>query len=254
MKNILDQIKNGNFTDIGNTINNALGGNLGETFKQGTQSLGNAGTMAKEKIQNSNLNDSFGGVGGLIGSAAVGGLLGALFTSKKTKKIAKSAAKVGGAAALGGLAWTFYQKWSQNKVNDVNVSDNQANTQDNTVKMLPPAQNTALLLLEAMIYAARADGHIDDEERNAIKTTVAALFPNQEMAEIVDAFVQKPIDPHALAARVVNKEEAYDLYRLSCAAINIDSFMERSYLDGLANALGITKEEQAQLEKEAEEV
>ncbi len=275
MKNILDQIKNGNLSEIGNTINSALGGNLGGSIQQASQNLGNVGSMAKEKVQSSNL----GGVGGLLGSAAVGGLLGALFTGKKTKKVAKTAMKVGGAAAIGGLAWTFYQKWSQSKEstaggyyqpqanqqyqqNSQNYQAPQgyqepvyqeAQVQNTPPQMLPPAENTALLLLEAMVYAARADGHIDEDERNNIHNAVAALFPNQDMAEIVDAFIQKPIDPHSLASRVVSKEEGYDLYRLSCAAVDIDSYMERSYLDGLANALAITKEEQAQLEKEAED-
>ncbi len=263
MKNILDQIKSGNLSEIGNTINSALGGNiagnLGGNLEKASQNLGNVGTMAKEKVQNANI----GGMGGLLGSAAVGGLLGALFTSKKTKKMAKNVAKVGGAAALGGLAWTFYQKWSQNSTNEgslgqasQSLGNNQvkyqeANVQDSTQKMLPPAENTALLLLEAMIYAARADGHIDEEERNNIHNAVLALFPNQDMADIVDAFIQKPVDPQALANRIVNKEEGYDLYRLSCAAVDIDSFMERAYLDGLAKALHITKEEQAKLEAEA---
>ncbi len=246
MKNILDQIKSGNLSDIGNTINSALGGNIGESLKQGTQSLGNVGSMAKEKLQNANT----GGIGGLLGSAAVGGLLGALFTSKSTKKVAKTAIKVGGAAALGGLAWSFYQKWSQSSTT-VMQTEQSSYQQASSPKALAPAQNTALLLLEAMIYAARADGHIDEEERNSIHNAIEALFPNQEMAEIVDAFIQKPIDPHSLASRVVNKEEGFDLYRLSCAAVNIDSFMERSYLDGLANALSLSKEEQRQLEEEA---
>ena len=117
---------------------------------------------------------------------------------------------------------------------------------------LPPAENTALLLLEAMVFAARADGHIDEEEKSRIQDTAASLFPGQSMTELLDGLMNRPIDPAALAARVRDPEEGRDLYRLSRAVVNVDNFMERSYLDGLARALNIGADEQARLEKETE--
>ncbi len=259
MKNIFDQLKNANLGDLGNTLGSVLGGGMGGNNQQAPQNQGNVGAANQQNSQSSSL----GGVGGLLGSAAVGGILGALFTGKGVKKVAEGALKVGGTAAVGALAWKFYQKWSQgnqteqsgtnpqynqNSVGQCSVQEtgNQYNQQ-----ALPPADSAALLLIEAMVYAARADGHIDDEEKANIHNAVEALLPNREMIEIVDGFLQKPIDPMALASRVQNKEEGYDLYRLSCAAVNIDSFMERSYLDGLANALRLTEQEKNQLEQEA---
>ena len=74
MKNILD----------------ALNGNGG--LKAG---LGNVGDTLKNTLQNVGAG-SPGGIGGLLGSAALGGLLGALFTGKSAKKFAKGALMVGG--------------------------------------------------------------------------------------------------------------------------------------------------------------
>ena len=91
MKNILD----------------ALNGNGG--LKAG---LGNVGDTLKNTLQNVGAG-SPGGIGGLLGSAALGGLLGALFTGKSAKKFAKGALMVGGTAAAGALAWNFYKKWAQ---------------------------------------------------------------------------------------------------------------------------------------------
>ena len=88
MKNILD----------------ALNGNGG--LKAG---LGNMGDTLKNTLQNVGAG-SPGGIGGLLGSAALGGLLGALFTGKSAQKIAKGALVVGGTAAAGALAWNFYKK------------------------------------------------------------------------------------------------------------------------------------------------
>ena len=39
-----------------------------------------------------------------------------------------------------------------------------------------------------------------------------------------------------------NEEEALELYFLSCAAIDIDHFMERSYLNALGDALKIPQD------------
>ncbi len=245
MKDLFNKVKSGNLGDIGNTLQSTLGGKLG-SFGDTINTMGNS---AKTAAQNNPLQ----GVGGLLGSAAVGGLLGALFTGKKTKKIAKGALKVGGTAVVGALAWKFYQKWSQNK----DESTTQMQPQQYTIPQPPqnapltPADTTALILLEAMVYAARADGHIDEEEKVTIHNAVQVLFPGQQMVEILDALLEKPIDPVSLASRVCNAEEARDLYRLSCAAINIDSYMERSYLDGLANALQLNETDKVSLEQEA---
>lgn len=231
MKNILD----------------ALNGNGG--LKAG---LGNMGDTLKNTLQNVGAG-SPGGIGGLLGSAALGGLLGALFTGKSAQKIAKGALVVGGTAAAGALAWNFYKKWAQGgQADGANAAPAAESPASHAQGALPPAENTALLLLEAMVFAARADGHIDEEEKSRIQDTAASLFPGQSMTGLLDGLMNRPIDPAALAARVRDPEEGRDLYRLSRAVVNVDNFMERSYLDGLARALNIGADEQARLEKETE--
>ena len=111
----------------------------------------------------------------------------------------------------------------------------------------------SLLLLEAMVFAARADGHIDDKERANIHNAVESLFPGRDMAQVLDTLLNKPLDPASLASRIANHDEARDLYRLSAMIIDVDHFMERSYLDGLAAALKIAPEEKAALDSEVEE-
>lgn len=278
MKNMLDTL-GGALGKSG--LGNALGGlgNLGGVGDTLNNAMGKVNT-GMGQIPTDKLN-----LGGMLGSAAIGGLLGALFSGKgvgKTVgKVAKGALVVGGTAAAGALAWKFYQKWSQSQVTAETVSvpgqtygqagqtgqttghGGQAAVtapsgwpqalQQEAQVALPPAENTALLLLEAMIFAARADGHIDEEEKAHIQNAVVALFPGQEMNTLLEHMLTKPIDPSALAARIHNPEEARDLYRLSCTAVHVDNFMERSYLDGLAQALGIAAPEKAQLEGEAEQ-
>jgi uncharacterized membrane protein YebE (DUF533 family) len=54
--------------------------------------------------------------------------------------------------------------------------------------------------------------------------------------------MNRPLDPQWLAADVKNEEEALELYFLSCAAIDVDHFMERSYLSALGDALKIPQD------------
>ena len=172
---------------------------------------------------------------------------------------------VGGTAAVGALAWKFYQKWSgangaapQGQPAEPAPSAQSAPSGwPAELQQTPPpavsADQTALLLLEAMVFAARADGHIDDKERANIHNDVESLFPGRDMAQVLDTLLNKPLDPASLASRIANHDEARDLYRLSAMIIDVDHFMERSYLDGLAAALKIAPEEKAALDSEVEE-
>ena len=104
MKDLFNQISNGlgGLGGLGDKLNGALGGQQ-KTDAPSGQGTGNAlGDMVK----------SAGGLGGLLGSAALGGLLGTLMSGKTARKVAKGALMVGGTAAVGALAWKFYQKWS----------------------------------------------------------------------------------------------------------------------------------------------
>ncbi len=246
MKGLFDAVKGGGFGDISKSLNDALGGKLDSVIK----SAGGKGASMP--------SGGFGSVGGLLGSAAIGSVLGALFSGKKSKKIAKKVAKnavlVGGTAAVGALAWKFYQQWSQSSPAQNNQFGDTPQQQQTPIQAAPESNvtdATALVLLEAMVFAARADGHIDEEEKAYIQNAVESLFPDQEMSATLSSFLEKPIDPISLAAKVNSADEAQDLYRLSCAAINIDSFMERSYLDGLAKALNIEEAQKNSLELEA---
>ena len=118
---------------------------------------------------------------------------------------------------------------------------------------LPMQDDSARLLLEAMIFAARADGHIDENEKAHIQEAAARLFPGQSADALVARSLEQPLDPGALAARVRNREEALDLYRISAMITGGDHFMERSYLDALAASLGIGAAEKATLDAQVAE-
>ena len=88
MKDLFNQISNGlgGLGGLGDKLNGALGGQQ-KTDAPSGQGTGNAlGDMVR----------SAGGLGGLLGSAALGGLLGTLMSGKTARKVAKGALMVGG--------------------------------------------------------------------------------------------------------------------------------------------------------------
>lgn len=216
---------------------------------------GSLGTIMEEmqKMAQGVGRSAPGGMGGLLGAGALGALLGQV--------LPKGAAKTAGLAGMGLIAWNFYQKWAaqQQAQRDQQArqfaspsaapaqSDQYMPTQD----MSYPADPTAMLLLRAMVYAARADGHIDAVEQERINGVVTQMFPGQDVSPLLTSLMQDAIDPNALAHMVQSPEQAQDLYRLSCLIVDIDNFMERGYMDALGQALRLPEQTRQALEQEA---
>jgi uncharacterized membrane protein YebE (DUF533 family) len=97
-------------------------------------------------------------------------------------------------------------------------------------------------LILALVFAAKSDGHIDEKERAAIDQQLREAGVEAQGRELVEKAIAQPLDPQRLAKDVRNEEEALELYFLSCAAIDIDHFMERNYLNALGDALKIPQE------------
>lgn len=113
-----------------------------------------------------------GFAGGLAGSAVVGALSG-----KQGRKVAKSALTVGALAAVGGLAYTAYQRYRQGAHAGLapgtpEQADRWANIDQDRFEAVITEQasdsGAGLLLLRAMITAAAADGHMDNAEKERI--------------------------------------------------------------------------------------
>ncbi|MEF1262343.1 DUF533 domain-containing protein, partial [Vibrio harveyi] len=91
--------------DLKSLLNQALKSDL---LKQGADALGKQTNNIKSSSSSNQLKT--------LGAGAIGGgLIGMLMGSKKSKKMAKKvgtgALKVGGAAALGALAYKVYNDW-----------------------------------------------------------------------------------------------------------------------------------------------
>jgi uncharacterized membrane protein YebE (DUF533 family) len=191
--------------------------------------------------------------GGMAGLAAGGGLLALLLGGKKVGGLAR----VGGAAALGALA---YRAWQ-------NYQSGQPATATPPPAALPPPEAVPaafhpeaiqgaggepfeLTLMRAMIGAAKADGHIDGEEHSRIFAAVERLGLDSEAKGFVFDALNRPADPHAIAAAATSQEQAAQIYLASRMAIDPDQPGERAYLDALVARLKLPSELVAQLDRQ----
>ena len=197
---------------------------------------------------------------GLAGGAAAGGLVSILLGSKGGKKLAGSALKVGGVAVLGGLAykaWQNYQatKGAQSTVPPVNQPMKDITPQAEGTVFLPSApqerNELSLVLLRAMIAAAKADGHIDANEQKTIFDKLDQFeLDNDAKAFVIDE-LRKPLDIDAVVKGATSPERAVEIYAASVLAIDPDDPAEQAYLAMLASRLKLDPALKASVETEA---
>ena len=214
-----------------------LGGLLGGLFGGGSRSQGGSGGMlggigdmvqraANSPGQEVSRNNpaAVGGLGALAG-ALLGGGRGA----------------VGGGlmAVLGSLAYSAMQRQGQDQ--------GQAEGETATPVVAPATayanahdvQRKALLMLRAMIQAAKADGQIDGAEMNRITGKLDEAGEDHEARDFVLKEMRGPVDLDGLARDVRSPQEGAEIYAASLMAIEVDASAERDYLARLAQALGL---------------
>jgi uncharacterized membrane protein YebE (DUF533 family) len=194
--------------------------------------------------------------GGLAGGAAAAGLIGLLLGSKKARKLAGGVVGYGGAAVLGALAFRAWQNWQSGKAEAPPAAPTQAVLEATDARFLPdqPAADGrpfGVALVRAMVAAAKADGHMDAAEQQAIFAAVErAGLDAEAKAALFDA-IQAPADPAAIAALAATPQQAAELWLSARLAIEPDQPAERAFLDALGHRLGLTPELRAHLEREA---
>ena len=184
-----------------------------------------------------------GGQGGIdLKSLLGGGVLGLLIGSKRGRKMGGKALKYGALAGVGVLAWKAWQ----------NHTGNSQGATDRVEQLSGPArERRSLELLQAMILAARADGHIDAEERALLSQQIDALGADQELHQWVERQLDQPLDAQALARQADSSQAAREIYLASVAIVDEQNAMERAWLDQLAEALGFAPELAGELERQA---
>lgn len=183
---------------------------------------------------------------GALGGAVGGSLLTMLVGSKKGRKMGMKAAKVGGAAAVGALAFKVYNDWQAKQSTKLEAAS--ATPQ----RALPAdTEQHAMIMLKAMIAAAKSDGHVDEDEKARIQQAVVAMGGSAQVNQFVQQELDKPLDPSDIARGVASQELAAEIYLATLLMVDEQNFMEQAYLKELASQLKLPAELVAQLEAQA---
>jgi uncharacterized membrane protein YebE (DUF533 family) len=179
--------------------------------------------------------------------AALGGLLALLLGTRSGRRVTGSAVKYGTLAALGAVAYKAYKNWSASSGNAVEPNPKRF------LSELPAdaMEARSMKLVKAMIGAAKADGHLDDQERARIEQQIASMGLDSGAASLLKQELNRPLDPREIAQGIESAEEATEVYLASYLILDVDNVDERNYLDRLADALGITRELARKIEFEA---
>jgi uncharacterized membrane protein YebE (DUF533 family) len=93
------------------------------------------------------------------------------------------------------------------------------------------------LIIQAMIAAAHADGHLSDSEQKRIWQQAVELdLPSSELATLSTQLAQ-PLNPAQLAANAPNMETRIEIYTASAIVIDDSCEAGKSYLANLATQL-----------------
>jgi uncharacterized membrane protein YebE (DUF533 family) len=112
-----------------------------------------------------------------------------------------------------------------------------------------PGASDSVRLIQAMIGAAYADGHMDDDERSKIISKVEESGISDEERQWLNNEMDNPRSIAELTAGVNDHRMKTMIYGLSYAAIIEDSSEETAYLNNLAAALGLTAEDTQSLKE-----
>ena len=92
------------------------------------------------------------------------------------------------------------------------------------------------ILLKAMVNAAKADGHIDSDERKKIVEFMGDMSKVEQM--FVEQELQKELHLEEFL-REIPKGMEKQVYYMSLFAIDLDNEAEREYLEMLSNRLNL---------------
>lgn len=236
-----------------------LAGLAGQILTQATQGLGDA---ARQTGVQQKAGEVLGQVGGgrsaqdvlaqakamfdknpAMATAVLGGLGALIFGSSAGRAVVGSAARLGGMALIGGLAYKAYQNYQTGKpMLDLGSPEVLPAPAGTGFEPEAASEATALVFIRTMIAAAAADGAIDADERAAILGGLREAGFDQEANEWLAKEMASPASVETLVEGAESPELAAQIYTAARIAINPDTPKEKDFLAGLAASLGLDAE------------
>jgi len=208
----------------------------------GSAAAGNARNAGREVVDRL---DATKGSKAFAGGAVAGGLLGLLMGGGH--RHGGGLLGYGGAAALGALALQAYQNYQIKQGASLPPGDFAPAAMPHAN---PAADGTPfeLVLVRAMVGAAKADGHIDATEQRRLFAEVERLGLDADAKAYIFDLLTQEVDLYDLASAATTPEQRAEIYLAARLAIDPDELAERAYLDALASRLGLPPELRASLD------
>ncbi|QTT87955.1 tellurite resistance TerB family protein [Pseudomonas chlororaphis] len=216
---------------LGGLLGGLLGGNSGGGAPAG--GLGGLGGL----------------LGGLLGGSGLGGAIsGGVDSGGSPQGRSGGGANYAALASLGMMAFQAYQAWQRQQQS---AAPQQALR---TVDQLagPEVEEHSHAILRALIAAAKADGRIDEQEKQLISAEIGRHTDDPQLQQWLDDEVARPLDAADVAQSAAGEPGmAAEMYLASVMLVDDQQDAERAYLDELAAALRIDPELQVHLEQQA---
>ena len=164
-----------------------------------------------------NLGGTGGGLDGLLGGLLGGGAAGGL---------------------LGQIAGQAPRSRGEPEADFGTVLNSQFDDERADIAPTPEQEAAAGLMLRAMIQAAKADGVIDEAEREKLLGQLDGATEDER--RFVQEEMRAPVDPVGLGRQVPRGLEP-QVYAMSLMAIDLDSRAEAEHLHALAEAMGMER-------------
>ncbi|MBB1241820.1 tellurite resistance TerB family protein, partial [Klebsiella pneumoniae] len=107
---------------------------------------------------------------------------------KLVGKFGKNALIIGGSAAVGAVLWNKYKQ----RVKESHQDEPQFGLQTTPVDL------RAKRLVQALVFAAKSDGHIDADEQRAIDHSLSQLQVGEEAQGWVQEALDQPLNPELI--------------------------------------------------------
>lgn len=221
----------------GNPLGSILGGLLGGGNAAGFGGGGGLGGGGLGGALGQVLGGMFGGGTPAPASpAAGGGMLGSVLGGMLGGGGGRSSlGGMAGTALISALASAFLNRGSGTPAALAPQAPVDAHPQTDPTA----AHGHALLLIRAMIAAAKADGAIDAEEQRRIIGKLKEAGADANALAFVEQEIAHPSSIDTLVAEVPDQMTAAQVYMASLFAIDVDTPAEKAYLARLAERLGL---------------
>lgn len=235
----------------GNLLDQLMGTLRSAQGQGGAGGLGGLLGQATEVLQKN--------AGGFAGGAAAGTLAGLLLGTGAGRQIAGTAARLGGLAAIGGLAYVALRNYQQGKpvvqgtIDDVSSLLGMGKAPEGFAEAGGTIEDTAEILLRSMVAAAYADGEMSPDERELIVGQLDSMGLGQAEKSFLDGVLAAPVSIKILAASCTTDEMKAQAYIAAHLGMTVDTAAEAKFLQDFAQALGLEASLVAHLDQAAAE-